>query len=68
MSYIIDSSGTSKAVQAHESIFIAQGIGFIAIFPISRSSGEGSSWHVKTTGCYAVIDGQFIGVMTAIKC
>ena len=68
MSYIIDSSGTSKAVQAHESIFIAQGIGFIAIFPISRSSGEGSSWHVRTTGCYAfVIDGQFIGVMTAIE-
>lgn len=68
MSYIIDSSGTSKAVQAHESIFKAQGIGFVAIFPISRSGGEGINWHVKTTGCYAfVIDGQFVSVMTAIE-
>lgn len=66
MSYIIDSSGTSKVVQAHEDIFKAHGIGYVAIFPISRSSGEGANWHVKTTGCYAfVIDGQFISVMTA---
>ena len=68
MSYIIDSSGTSKVVQAQESIFKAQGIGFVAIFPISRSGGEGINWHVKTTGCYAfVIDGQFVSVMTAIE-
>lgn len=68
MSYIIDSSGTSKTVQAHESIFKAQGVGFVAIFPISRSGGEGSNWHVKTTGCYAfVVDGQFVSVMTAIE-
>lgn len=66
MSYIIDSSGTSKVVKAHEDIFKAQGIGYVAIFPISRSSGEGVNWHVKTTGCYAfVINGQFISVMTA---
>lgn len=66
MSYIIDSSGTSKVVQAHEDIFKAHGIGYVAIFPISRSSGEGANWHVKTTGCYAfVIDGQFLSVMTA---
>lgn len=68
MSYIVDSSGTSKSVQAHESIFNIQGIGFIAIFPISRSGGEGSSWHVKTTGCYAfVINGQYVSAMTAIE-
>lgn len=66
MSYIIDSSGTSKVVQAHEDIFKAHGIGYVTIFPISRSSGEGANWHVKTTGCYAfVIDGQFLSVMTA---
>lgn len=66
MSYIIDSSGTSKVVQAHEDIFKAHGIGYVAIFPISRSSGEGANWHVKTTSCYAfVIDGQFLSVMTA---
>ena len=66
MSYIIDSSGTSKVVKAHEDIFVETGIGYVAIFPISRSSGEGSNWHVKTTGCYAfVIDGQFVSVMTA---
>lgn len=66
MSYIIDSSGTSKVVQAHEDIFKAHGIGYIAVFPISRSSGEGINWQVKTTGCYAfVIDGQFVSVMTA---
>lgn len=66
MSYIIDSSGTSKVVKAHEDIFKAHGIGYVAIFPISRSSGEGANWHVKTTGCYAfVIDGQFESVMTA---
>ncbi len=66
MSYIIDSSGTSNVVKAHEEIFKAHGIGYIAIFPISRSGGEGVNWHVKTTGCYAfVIDGQFIAVKTA---
>lgn len=66
MSYIIDSSGTSKVVQAHEDIFKAHGIGYVAIFPISRSSGEGANWRVRTTGCYAfVIDGQFVSVMTA---
>lgn len=66
MSYIIDSSGTSKVVQAHEDIFTTRGIGYVAVFPISRSSGEGANWHVKTTGCYAfVIDGQFVSVMTA---
>lgn len=65
MSYIIDSSGTSKVVQAHEDIFKAHGVGYVAVFPISRSSGEGFNWHVKTTGCYAfVIDGQFVSVMT----
>lgn len=66
MSYIIDSSGTSKVVKAHEEIFCANGIGYIAVFPISRSHGEGANWHCTTTGCYGVtIDGQFIGVMTA---
>lgn len=65
MSYIIDSSGTSKVVQAHEDVFKAYGTGYVAVFPISRSSGEGVNWHVKTTGCYAfVIDGQFVNVMT----
>lgn len=68
MSYIIDSSGTSKVVQAHEDIFTANNIGYVVIFPISRSSGEGISWHVKTTGCYAfVINGQFVSVMTALE-
>lgn len=66
MSYIIDSSGTSKVVKAHEDIFKAHGIGYVVIFPISRSSGEGANWRVRTTGCYAfVIDGQFVSVMTA---
>ncbi len=66
MSYIIDSSGTSKVVKAHEDIFCANGIGYITIFPISRSRGEGANWHCTTTGCYGfTIDGQFIGVMTA---
>ncbi|MPM49863.1 hypothetical protein SDC9_96596 [bioreactor metagenome] len=66
MSYIIDSSGTSKVVKAHEDIFVEAGIGYVAIFPISRSSGEGVNWHVRTTGCYAfVINGQFRRVMTA---
>ena len=66
MSYIIDSSGTSKVVKAHEEIFNSNGIGYVTIFPISRSGGEGTAWHVKTTGCYAfVVDGRFISVMTA---
>lgn len=66
MSYIIDSSGTSKVVKAHENIFCASGIGYITIFPISRSRGEGANWHCTTTGCYGfTIDGQFIGVMMA---
>lgn len=68
MSYIIDSSGTSKVVKAHEDIFKEAGIGYVAIFPISRSSGEGVNWHVRTTGCYAfVINGQFIKVMSAVE-
>ena len=66
MSYIIDSSGTSKVVKAHEDIFCANGIGYITIFPISRSRGEGANWHCTTTGCYGfTINGQFISVMTA---
>lgn len=68
MSYIIDSSGTSKVVKAHEDIFRAKGIGYVAIFPISRSRGEGAKWHCVTTGCYGfTVDGQFIGVMTAVE-
>lgn len=66
MSYIIDSSGTSKVVKAHEDIFTANGIGYVVAFPISRSRGEGAEWHCKTTGCYGLaIDGQFAGVWTA---
>lgn len=66
MSYIIDSSGTSKVVKAHEDIFCANGIGYVAIFPISRSRGEGANWHCTTTGCYGfTVDGEFVGVMTA---
>lgn len=66
MRYIIDSSGTSKVVKAHEDIFCANGIGYITIFPISRSRGEGANWHCTTTGCYGfTINGQFISVMTA---
>lgn len=68
MAYIIESSGTSKVVAAHEAIFRAKGIGYVAVFPISRSRGEGADWHCTTTGCYGlVIDGQFVGVMTANK-
>ncbi len=67
MSYIIDSSGTSKAVKAHEDIFKRNGIGYIAVFPISKSIGTGSDLTVKMTGCYAlVVDGHFISVVTAI--
>lgn len=66
MSYIIDSSGTSKVVKAHEDIFTANGIGYVVAFPISRSRGEGAEWHCTTTGCYGLaIDGQFAGVWTA---
>lgn len=66
MSYIIDSSGTSKVVKAQEDIFCANGIGYVAIFPISRSRGEGANWHCTTTGCYGfTVDGKFVGVMTA---
>ena len=66
MSYIIDASGTSKVVKAHEEIFCANGIGYVAIFPISRSRGEGANWHCMTTGCYGfTVDGKFVGVMTA---
>jgi len=66
MSYIIDSSGTSKVVKAHEDIFTANGIGYVVAFPISRSRGEGAEWHCMTTGCYGLaIDGQFAGVWTA---
>lgn len=66
MSYIIDSSGTSKVVKAHEDIFREKGIGYVVAFPISRSRGEGAEWHCKTTGCYGLaIDGQFAGVWTA---
>lgn len=66
MSYIIDSSGTSKVVKAHEEIFSTNGIGYITIFPISRSRGESAKWHCTTTGCYGfTINGQFIGVKTA---
>lgn len=68
MSYIIDSSGTSKVVKAHEEIFKSHGIGYVAIFPISRSGGQGAEWHVKTTGCYAfIINGRFVHVMTATE-
>lgn len=66
MSYLVDSSGTSKVVKAHEEIFKSNGIGYVAVFPISRSRGEGADWHCKTTGCYGfAIDGRFIGVKTA---
>lgn len=66
MSYIIDSSGTSKVVKAHEDIFREKGIGYVVIFPISRSRGEGKKWHCITTGCYGFsVDGRFVGVMTA---
>lgn len=69
MSYIIDSSGTSKVVKAHEDIFRAKGIGYVAIFPISRSRGEGAEWHCTTTGCYGfTVDGQFVGVINAHPC
>lgn len=65
MSYIIDSSGTSNVVKAHQKIFVNEGINYVVIFPISRSKGEGINWHVTTTGCYAlVINGVFIRVMT----
>lgn len=65
MSHIIDSSGTSKVVKAHENIFCEKGIGYVAIFPISRSRGEGAKWHCITTGCYGfTINGQFVGTMT----
>ena len=68
MSYIIDSSGTSKVVKAHEEMFKSHGIGYVAIFPISRSGGQGAEWHVKTTGCYAfIINGRFVHVMTATE-
>ena len=68
MSYIIDSSGTSKVVKAHEQIFNDNGIGYITIFPISRSGGEGANWHVITTGCYAlIINGRFYRVVTEIE-
>lgn len=66
MSYIIDSSGTSKVVKAHEDVFKAHGIGYVVIFPISKSCGEGAQWHCMTTGCYGLtVDGQFISVITA---
>ena len=66
MSYIVDSSGTSKVVKAHEDIFRDNGIGYVAIFPMSRSWGEGANWHCTITGCYGfTVDGQYIGVMTA---
>ena len=66
MSYIIDSSGTSKVVKAHEKVFVDAGIGYVVIFPISRSRGEGASWHVKTTGCYAlIINGKLIDIVTS---
>lgn len=68
MSHIIDSSGTSKVVKAHEDIFGENGIGYVVIFPISRSRGEGIDWHCMTTGCYGMtIDGNFLGVITAIE-
>lgn len=68
MSYIIDSSGTSKVVQGHQDIFNENGISFVAIFPISRSSGEGANWKCRTTGCYGlVIDGQLVSTLTAIE-
>lgn len=66
MSYITDSSGTSKVVKAHEDIFREKKIGYIVVFPISRSRGEGVKWRCITTGCYGfTINGQFVGVMTA---
>lgn len=68
MAYIIESSGTSKVVAAHEAIFRANGIGYVVVFPISRSRGKGVNWHCTTTGCYGlVINGQFAGVVTANK-
>ncbi len=66
MSYITDSSGTSKVVKAHEEIFTQHGIGYVVMFPISRSRGQGVEWKCQTTGCYGlVIDGTFAGVFTA---
>lgn len=66
MSYIIDSSGTSKVVKADEEIFTQHGTGYVVMFPISRSRGQGSEWKCQTTGCYGlVINGTFAGVFTA---
>ena len=48
MSYITDSSGTSKVVKAHEDIFREKKIGYIVVFPISRSRGEGVKWRFYT--------------------
>lgn len=68
MSYIVDSSGTSKVVKAQEEIFVRAGLGYVVIFPISRSGGEGVRWKVRTTGCYGfVVNGRFVGVMTSVE-
>lgn len=62
MSYIVDASGTSKVVQAHQDIFQTKEIGFVSIFPICKNYKKST---IKT-GCYAlIINGHLISIISA---
>lgn len=66
MSYIIDSSGTSKVVKAHEEIFNSNDIGYVVAFPICKSYGKSKNRRVIKTGCFGLVkDGIFCGVVTS---
>lgn len=64
--YLVDSSGTSKVIKAHENIFTNRKIDFIVMFPISKTIGHGCVKRTLTTGCYGIIqNGKYSGVFTA---
>ena len=66
--YLIDSSGTSKVVKAHQDVFLRQHINFIVLFPISKTIGEGKPPKVVITGCYGlVVNGYYLGAVTVAE-
>ena len=65
MSYIIDSSGTSKAVKAHQHIFNDNRIGTVTIFPITKSLEKAGKNITYISGCFGLtVNGSFIQVLT----
>lgn len=62
---MIDSSGTSKVVKAHQDVFLAQKINFVVIFPLGKTIPGTVPPAVWKSGCYGLVaNGNYIGVVT----